>query len=72
MKTSTGVATAFACASVIAVSVVPCSTTPPFATPASTGRVCVTDPTTVPVGATSWVRSFTCVAPAFGDTMLLN
>jgi hypothetical protein len=66
-NTATGAVAAWACASLITVTLVPASTTPPFATPACTGRVSLTELTTTPVGRVSSAFSLLVLDPLVGE-----
>src|SRR5439155_18572779 len=70
--TATGAGAAWACTSVRAVIAPPASETPPFATPAWTDRVSLTELTTVPVGAISAAFSVNVFDGLDGSTMVLN
>ena len=70
--TTTGAGAACACASLSAVTIVPASTTPPFATPDCTGRVSVTELTTVPVGRISSAFAATVFETLVGESRVLK
>jgi len=71
-STATGAVAACACTSVVALTVEPASTTPPFATPACTGRVSVTELTTVPVGRVSAALSAVVLAVLLAEMIVLK